>query len=168
MATTVTFVLRPDPKQGAFLSGVNNGLAAGQSFELINESFELINEGTQDKVLGTVQTVSSVTDFAKSSKLVTDISNILISGVSMEKLDTEALNKYAGWLAVTVVVRNQVTGGDLTNVTAADVTTVLGTVLGAAGAAFASPALLVVAGVSTVADIIYGAVLGSVGITARR
>jgi len=36
----------------------------------------------------------------------------------MEKLDTEALNKYAVWLAVTVVVRNQVTGGDLTNVTA--------------------------------------------------
>ena len=56
-----------------------------------------------------------MTDFAKSSKLGTDISNVLISGVSMEKLDTEALNKYAGWLAVTVVVRNQVTGGDLTN-----------------------------------------------------
>jgi hypothetical protein len=44
----------------------------------------------------------------------------------------------------------------------------MGTVLGAVGAAFASPALLVVAGVSTVADIIYGAVLGSVGITARQ
>lgn len=109
-----------------------------------------------------------MTDFAKSSKLGTDISNVLISGVSMEKLDTEALNKYAGWLAVTVVVRNQVTGGDLTNVTAADVTTVMGTVLGAVGATFASSALLVVAGVSTVADIIYGAVLGSVGITARQ
>ena len=136
MATTFTFFLRPDTKQGAFLSGVNNGLAAGQSFGLINE-------GTEDKVLGTVQTVQSVTDFAKSSKLGTDISNVLISGVSMEKLDTEALNKYAGWLAVTVVVRNQVTGGDLTNVTAADVTTVMGTVLGAVGAAFASPALLI-------------------------
>ena len=111
MATTFTFFLRPDTKQGAFLSGVNNDLAAEQSFELINK-------GTQDKVLGTVQTVQSVTDFAKSSKLGTDISNVLISGVSMEKLDTEALNKYAGWLAVTVVVRNQVTGGDLTNVTA--------------------------------------------------
>ena len=138
MAITFTFFLRPDTKQGAFLSGVNNVLAAGQSFGLINE-------GTQDKVLGTVQTVQSVTDFAKSSKLGTDVSNVLISGVSMEKLDTEALNKYAGWLAVTVVVRNQVTGGDLTNVTAADVTTVMGTVLGAVGAAFASPALLVVA-----------------------
>ena len=149
MATTFTFFLRPDTKQGAFLSGVNNGLAAGQSFGLINE-------GTEDKVLGTVQTVQSVTDFAKPSKLGTDVSNVLISGVSMEKLDTEALNKYAGWLAVTVVVRNQVTGGDLTNVTAADVTTVMGKVLGAVGAAFASPALLVVAGVSTVADIIYG------------
>jgi len=136
MATTFTFFLRPDTKQGAFLSGVNNGLAAGQSFGLINE-------GTEDKVLGTVQTVQSVTDFAKSSKLGTDISNVLISGVSMEKLDTEALNKYAGWLAVTVAVRNQVTGGDLTNVTAANVTTVMGTVLGAVGAAFASPALLI-------------------------
>ncbi|WP_225756361.1 hypothetical protein [Cardiobacterium sp. Marseille-Q4385] len=136
MATTFTFFLRPDTKQGAFLSGVNNGLAAGQSFGLINE-------GTEDKVLGTVQTVQSVTDFAKPSKLGTDVSNVLISGVSMEKLDTEALNKYAGWLAVTVVVRNQVTGGDLTNVTAANVTTVMGTVLGAVGAAFASPALLI-------------------------
>ena len=136
MATTFTFFLSPDTKQGAFLSGVNNGLAAGQSFGLINE-------GTEDKVLGTVQTVQSVTDFAKPSKLGTDVSNVLISGVSMEKLDTEALNKYAGWLAVTVVVRNQVTGGDLTNVTAANVTTVMGTVLGAVGAAFASPALLI-------------------------
>jgi len=136
MATTFTFFLRPDTKQGAFLSGVNNGLAAGQSFGLINE-------GTEDKVLGTVQTVQSVTDFAKPSKLGTDVSNVLISGVSMEKLDTEALNKYAGWLAVTVVVRNQVTGGDLTNVTAANVTTVMGTVLGAVGTAFASPALLI-------------------------
>lgn len=136
MATTFTFFLRPDTKQGAFLSGVNNGLAAGQSFGLINE-------GTEDKVLGTVQTVQSVTDFAKPSKLGTDVSNVLISGVSMEKLDTEALNKYAGWLAVTVAVRNQVTGGDLTNVTAANVTTVMGTVLGAVGAAFASPALLI-------------------------
>lgn len=161
MATTFTFFLKPDTKQGAFLSGVNNGLAAGQSFGIINE-------GTEDKVLGIVQTVQSVTDFAKSSKLGTDISNVFISGVSMGKLDTEALNKYAGWLAVTMVVKNQVTGGDLTNVTAADVTTVMGTVLGAAGAAFASPALLVVAGVSTVADIIYEAVLGSVGITARQ
>ena len=136
MATTFTFFLRPDTKQGAFLSGVNNGLAAGQSFWLINE-------GTEDKWLGTVQTVQSVTDFAKPSKLGTDVSNVLISGVSMEKLDTEALNKYAGWLAVTVAVRNQVTGGDLTNVTAANVTTVMGTVLGAVGAAFASPALLI-------------------------
>ena len=136
MATTFTFFLRPDTKQGAFLSGVNNGLAAGQSFGIINE-------GTEDKVLGTVQTVQSVTDFAKPSKLGTDVSNVLISGVSMEKLDTEALNKYAGWLAVTVAVRNQVTGGDLTNVTAANVTTVMGTVLGAVGAAFASPALLI-------------------------
>ena len=50
MAITFTFFLRPDTKQGAFLSGVNNVLAAGQSFGLINE-------GTQDKVLGTVQTV---------------------------------------------------------------------------------------------------------------
>jgi len=50
MATTFTFFLRPDTKQGAFLSGVNNDLAAGQSFELINKD-------TQDKVLGTVQTV---------------------------------------------------------------------------------------------------------------
>nr|WP_314384537.1 hypothetical protein [uncultured Cardiobacterium sp.] len=50
MATTFTFFLRPNTQQGAFLSGVNNDLAAEQSFELINK-------GTQDKVLGTVQTV---------------------------------------------------------------------------------------------------------------
>ena len=156
MATTFTFFLRPETKQGAFLSGVNNGLAAGQSFGIINE-------GTEDKVLGTVQTVQSVTDFAKSSKLGTDISNVLISGLSMGKLDVNSLNSFAGWIAVTVVLKNQAVGGDLTNATAADALTVLGALGTTFGAALASPALLVVAGISTVTGIVYTLVQGRGG-----